>query len=108
MVLSMLSAPLLIHFAEPLARRLTASDWLARAAQVTRIAAQTMARQEHVIICGFGRSGQNLARLLEQEDIPFIALDSDPLRARSRAPLPTPRPRSRYSITRTSFVPSCP
>ncbi|HSS71330.1 MAG TPA: cation:proton antiporter [Casimicrobiaceae bacterium] len=85
MVLSMLSAPLLIHFAEPLARRLTANDWLARAAQVTKIAAQTMARQEHVIICGFGRSGQNLARLLEQEDIPFIALDSDPERVREAA-----------------------
>jgi len=85
MVLSMLSAPLLIHFAEPLARRLTANDWLARAAEVTKIAAQTMARQEHVIICGFGRSGQNLARLLEQEDIPFIALDSDPARVREAA-----------------------
>jgi CPA2 family monovalent cation:H+ antiporter-2 len=39
MVLSMLSAPLLIHFAEPLVRRLTANDWLSRAAQITRIAA---------------------------------------------------------------------
>ena len=65
MVLSMLSAPLLIQFAEPIVRKLTANDWLARAAQVTQIAATTMARQEHVIICGFGRSGQNLARLLE-------------------------------------------
>src|SRR6266511_4073156 len=48
-VLSMLTAPLLIQFAAPLARRLTADDWLARAAQVTQIAARTMARQEHVI-----------------------------------------------------------
>ena len=44
-----------------------------------------MARQEHVIICGFGRSGQNLARLLDKEDIPFIALDSDPQRVREAA-----------------------
>jgi len=85
MILSMLSAPLLIHFAEPLARRLTANDWLARAAEVTQIAARNMTRQEHVIICGFGRSGQNLARLLEQEEIPFIALDSDPERVREAA-----------------------
>ena len=85
MVLSMLVAPLLIQFAEPLARRFTANDWLARAAQVTQIAARTMARQEHVIICGFGRSGQNLARLLEKEDIPFIALDADPQRVREAA-----------------------
>ena len=85
MVLSMLSAPLLIHFAEPIVRRFTANDWLARAAQITRIAATTMARQNHVIVCGFGRSGQNLARLLEAEEIPFIALDADPQRVREAA-----------------------
>ena len=85
MVLSMLAAPLVIHFAEPVVRKLTANDWLARAAQITRIAATTMARQDHVIICGYGRSGQNLARLLEAEDIPFIALDSDPERVREAA-----------------------
>src|SRR5712691_6127127 len=85
MVLSMLAAPILIQFAEPLARRVTANDWLARAAQVTRIAARTMSRQEHVIICGFGRSGQNLARLLEKEEIGFIALENDPERVREAA-----------------------
>jgi CPA2 family monovalent cation:H+ antiporter-2 len=85
MVLSMLAAPLVIQFAEPVVRKLTANDWLARAAQITRIAATTMARQDHVIICGYGRSGQNLARLLEAEDIPFIALDSDPERVREAA-----------------------
>ncbi len=85
MVLSMLTAPLLIQFAEPLARRLTADDWLARAAQVTQIAALSMARQQHVIICGFGRSGQNLSRLLEKEEIAFIALDADPERVREAA-----------------------
>jgi CPA2 family monovalent cation:H+ antiporter-2 len=85
MVLSMLAAPLLIQFAEPVARRLSANDWLARAAQVTQIAARSMARQEHVIICGFGRSGQNLARLLEKEEISFIALEADPQRVREAA-----------------------
>ena len=85
MILSMLAAPLLIHFAEPIVRRFTANDWLLRAAQITRIAATTMARQNHVIVCGFGRSGQNLARLLEAEEIPFIALDADPERVREAA-----------------------
>jgi CPA2 family monovalent cation:H+ antiporter-2 len=85
MVLSMLSAPFLIQFSEPLIRKLTANDWLARAAQVTQIAARTMARQSHVIVCGYGRSGQNLVRLLEAEDIAYIALDSDPERVREAA-----------------------
>ena len=85
MVLSMLSAPLVIHFADSLVRRLTANDWLARAAQVTQLAATSMARQEHVIVCGYGRSGQNLARLLQKEDIACIALDADPQRVREAA-----------------------
>jgi monovalent cation:H+ antiporter-2, CPA2 family len=85
MIVSMLTAPLLIQFAEPIVRRLTANDWLARAAQVTQIAARTMSRQDHVIICGYGRSGQNLARLLEREDIPYVALDADPDRVREAA-----------------------
>ena len=85
MILSLCAAPLVIQFAEPIVRRLTANDWLARAAQVTQIAATTMARQDHVIICGYGRSGQNLARLLDAEDIPFIALDADPQRVREAA-----------------------
>jgi CPA2 family monovalent cation:H+ antiporter-2 len=85
MVLSMLSAPLVIHYADPVVRRLTANDWLARAAEVTRVAATTMTRQDHVIVCGFGRSGQNLVRLLEAEDIAFVALDSDPQRVREAA-----------------------
>jgi CPA2 family monovalent cation:H+ antiporter-2 len=85
MVLSMLIAPLVIHFADPIVRRLTANDWLAQAAHITRIAATTMARQDHVLICGFGRSGQNLARLLEREDIPFLAIDADPQRVREAA-----------------------
>ena len=66
-------------------RKLTANDWLARAAQVTQIAARTMARQDHIIICGYGRSGQNLARLLEAEEIPYVAMDSDPERVREAA-----------------------
>lgn len=85
MVLSMLVAPLQIQFIEPIVRRLTANDWLARAAQVTAIASQAMARQEHVIVCGYGRSGQNLARLLDAEDIPYVALDNDPQRVREAA-----------------------
>jgi len=36
----------------------------------------------HVIVCGFGRSGQNLGWMLEQDGIPYIALDLDPVRVR--------------------------
>jgi CPA2 family monovalent cation:H+ antiporter-2 len=36
-----------------------------------------------VIICGYGRVGQNIARALEEENIEFVALDLDPYRVRA-------------------------
>jgi CPA2 family monovalent cation:H+ antiporter-2 len=40
---------------------------------------------QHVLICGFGRCGQNLARVLESQNIPYMALDLDPDRVRQAA-----------------------
>jgi monovalent cation:H+ antiporter-2, CPA2 family len=39
-----------------------------------------------VIICGYGRIGQSVGHFLEEEQIPFVALDLDPARVRKRAP----------------------
>jgi CPA2 family monovalent cation:H+ antiporter-2 len=38
--------------------------------------------RDHVIICGYGRIGQNVGRFLGEEGIPFVALDLDPVRVR--------------------------
>ncbi|MEQ1720412.1 MAG: monovalent cation:proton antiporter-2 (CPA2) family protein, partial [Nitrosomonas sp.] len=80
MVLSLFIAPFLIEYSESIIRRSYGSDWMQKAMQITSIAAQTMSQQDHVIICGYGRSGQSVARILEQESINFIALDLDPKR----------------------------
>jgi CPA2 family monovalent cation:H+ antiporter-2 len=85
MILSMLAAPFIIEKSEVLVRRWSSADWMYRAMALHNIAAHTMATQDHVIICGYGRSGQNLARLLEQESIAFIALDVDPQRVKEAA-----------------------
>lgn len=82
MVLSMFIAPFLIEYSESVIHRFYGSDWMYRAMQITSIAAQTMVAQNHVIICGYGRSGQSIARIFEQESILFIALDLDPQRIR--------------------------
>jgi CPA2 family monovalent cation:H+ antiporter-2 len=42
-----------------------------------------VAEREHVIICGFGRVGQNIARVLEQTGFEYIALDLDAYRIRA-------------------------
>ena len=85
MVLSMFAAPFLIEYSESVVQRFYGSEWMYRAMQITSIAAQTMAAQNHVIICGYGRSGQSMSRILEQESIPFIALDLDPQRIHEAA-----------------------
>jgi monovalent cation:H+ antiporter-2, CPA2 family len=38
-----------------------------------------------VIICGYGRAGQNLARMLEHEGLSYVALDLDPDRVSAAA-----------------------
>ncbi len=82
MVLSMFIAPFIIEYTEPMVQHFFGSEWMFRAMQITSIATQTIATQNHVIICGYGRSGQNMSRILEQESVPFIALDLDPQRIR--------------------------
>ena len=82
MVLSMLAAPFIIQRSEAIVRRLNSNDWLMRAMQIHNIAVQSMSAEEHVLICGYGRTGQNLARVLEQEKVAVIAMDLDPERIR--------------------------
>jgi CPA2 family monovalent cation:H+ antiporter-2 len=85
MVLSMLATPLVILNSNRIVMRLAASDWMMQAVQLTTIARRSIAADKHVIICGYGRSGQNLARLLDQQHIPYMALDLDPDRVRQAA-----------------------
>jgi CPA2 family monovalent cation:H+ antiporter-2 len=81
--LSMLVGPLVVRYnkriADTLLRRgrATASEMALETATTRDIAAR-----EHIIICGFGRVGQNLARILERRGFEYVALDSDPLRVR--------------------------
>ncbi|MDZ4162564.1 MAG: cation:proton antiporter [Burkholderiales bacterium] len=85
MVLSMLATPFIIMGTNPLVMRLVGSDWLMQSVQMTSIVKKSIAAQGHVVICGYGRCGQNLARLLEKAGIPYMALDLDPDRVRKAA-----------------------
>ena len=85
MVLSMLVTPLIVMYSNRIVMKLSSSDWLLQSVQLTTIAKKAFKSDAHVIICGFGRSGQNLARLLEAERIPYMALDLDPDRVRQAA-----------------------
>jgi len=85
MVLSMLATPLLISHSDRIVMRLSANDWLMQSVAMTSIAKRAINTEAHVIIAGYGRSGQNLARMLETERIPYMALDLDPDRVRQAA-----------------------
>lgn len=85
MLLSMLAAPFLIQYGEAIARRFSAAEWTNRALQMHQIAIQSMSSSGHVILCGYGRSGQKLASILDEEKLRFIALDLDSHRVREAA-----------------------
>jgi CPA2 family monovalent cation:H+ antiporter-2 len=85
MVLSMLATPFIIMGSNRIVMRLSATDWLMQSVQLTTIVKKSIRTEAHLIICGYGRSGQNLARLLDQEHIPYMALDLDPDRVRQAA-----------------------
>ena len=85
MVLSMLATPFIVMYSNRIVMKLVASEWLQQSLQMTNIARKSINTSRHVIICGYGRCGQNLARILERENIPYIALDLDPDRVHQAA-----------------------
>jgi len=85
MLLSMLATPFLLASGARLALRFGGAEWLLRAVELHRIAARSMSTERHVVICGYGRSGQHLAKMLVQENIGYVALDLDPDRVREAA-----------------------
>ncbi|MEY2839068.1 MAG: hypothetical protein RJB60_1367 [Pseudomonadota bacterium] len=85
MVISMMVTPLLIMYSNRIVNRVVANDWMMQSLAMTKIASKAINTRGHVLICGYGRSGQNLARLLEQEAIPYMALDLDPDRVQQAA-----------------------
>jgi CPA2 family monovalent cation:H+ antiporter-2 len=85
MLISMLIAPFLIQHAEAIVRRLSPQEWMNRAMLMHQIAVSSMSSKQHIIVCGYGRSGQALARFLTEEGISFIALDLDSRRVHEAA-----------------------
>ena len=85
MLLSMLIAPFIIEYSEHIVRHVSGAEWLSRAMELHQIAVKSMAVDRHMVICGYGRCGQNLARLLDEEGIDYFALDLDPARIREAA-----------------------
>jgi len=84
-LISMALTPVLLANAERIVLHFVASEWTQRAMALHQLAAKSMTTKGHVVVCGYGRSGQALAHFLEKEGISVIALDADPERVRQAA-----------------------
>ena len=82
-VLSMIVTPFLMQWSPHLARRAEAwqrlRHWLPSrtTAHVLRTEGKQIRMKDHVIIVGYGLNGRNLARVLGETEIPYLALDLD-------------------------------
>ena len=83
MVLSMIATPFLIMKADAIVNRLISNDWLLQSLALTNMAQRNFSVENHVIVCGYGRSGHNLVDFLVLENTAYVALDSDPDRVQA-------------------------
>lgn len=75
---SMALTPLLLRLAPRLAAYLRKTP--DRQSRLEEIAGHSATLSGHVVICGYGRVGQSIGRILQREQLSFIALDDDPVR----------------------------
>ncbi len=80
LLLSMALAPILIRYNGRLGALLLPGEVAqSRALMRERIEQAAEGLRNHVIICGYGRVGQNVAHFLDEEGIEYLALDLDPV-----------------------------
>lgn len=82
----MIITPILMNHTEQLSRLLHRKPAISPKTNTLSNTPQTTAPLSgHVIICGFGRVGQVIARFLNRSGIAYIIVDSDPLRVSEAA-----------------------
>jgi CPA2 family monovalent cation:H+ antiporter-2 len=82
--LSMVLSPFLIRHNKRIAQLVLRESGPAQTELARDEAAtQALAAREHVILCGYGRVGQNVARVLEGQGFEYLAMDLDPFRVRT-------------------------
>lgn len=78
-IISMAASPFLIRYNGKLAQTFcTLRSGSSGAGEMGEIQEESKDLEKHVILCGYGRIGQNIGRLLDREGFQYIALDLDP------------------------------
>lgn len=78
-VMSMAITPWLVNQSPRIAKAISPGD-IPNVKELEQISAKDAEITDHVLIFGFGRVGQSVSRLLKIEAIPYIVVDSDPIR----------------------------
>lgn len=82
-IFSMVLSPFLIKNNGAIAKRLFSASYGGdRERNIQQVAHRAKELDNHVLICGYGRIGQNISRFLAQESFKYFALDLDPVRVR--------------------------
>lgn len=76
-LLSMMLAPIIIPYNGRIARYISKNYQRNNNQNIQKIDEVGKDMKDHVILCGYGRSGQFLARFLKEESISYIAIDMD-------------------------------
>jgi CPA2 family monovalent cation:H+ antiporter-2 len=84
-LLSMILAPMIIPYNGKIARYLSKNYSKNSEKNIQKIDDAGQMISDHVILCGYGRSGQYLGRFLREENIPYIAIDMDSNRVNDAA-----------------------
>jgi CPA2 family monovalent cation:H+ antiporter-2 len=84
LVLSIIVSPVIIRYNKRITRFLLRE----KGPPITAIdreeaATKALARREHVILCGFGRVGGHLGRVLDTQGFEYLAVDRDPAKVRA-------------------------
>ena len=78
-VISMAISPLIIRYNEKITTVLLGDTYAKQQfKEAAEVSVAVKEIEDHVILCGYRRMGQNIARFLQEQGVPYIALDLDP------------------------------
>ena len=77
-ILSMIATPFLVMYSETIANWVFKKNYSTKESTPQQaLATAYHGYSDHVVLCGYGRVGQTIARFLRLEQIPFVAIDND-------------------------------
>ncbi|MEK6749409.1 MAG: cation:proton antiporter [Pseudomonadota bacterium] len=82
-IISMVTTPLLVRYNGRITKFIFSASYGQNRRQIVNdVATNAEDLQHHIMICGFGRVGQNIARFIEKESYRYFALDLDAARVK--------------------------